>query len=116
ADGAEEFEVDDVAEPGSVLVIKDETHLRFADRPYDRRVAGIVSGASGRRPGIVLGPGREGVRVPVALFVRVNCKIDAFYVAVGAGDLLTTSATPGHAMRAEVGNQAHGSVIGKALC
>jgi hypothetical protein len=78
ADGAEEFEVeDDRAEPGSVLIIADESRLRLADRPYDRRVAGIISGAAGIRPGIVLGRGREGSRVPVALFGRVNCLVDA---------------------------------------
>lgn len=116
ADGAEEFEVDgDIPEPGSVLVIEDDTRLRLADRPYDQGVAGIVSGASGIRPGIVLGRGREGVRVPVALFGRVNCKIDASYGPVVAGDLLTTSETPGHAMRAEPDNRALGAVIGKAL-
>jgi hypothetical protein len=116
ADGAEEFEVDgDIPEPGSVLVIEDDTRLRLADCPYDQRVAGIVSGASGIRPGIVLGRGREGVRVPVALFGRVNCKIDASYGPVVAGDLLTTSETTGHAMRAEPDNRALGAVIGKAL-
>ena len=116
ADGAEEFEVEgDIPEPGSVLVIEDDTRLRLADRPYDQGVAGIVSGASGIRPGIVLGRGREGVRVPVALFGRVNCKIDASYGPVLAGDLLTTSETPGHAMRAEPDNRALGAVIGKAL-
>jgi hypothetical protein len=116
ADGAEEFEVDDNrAEPGSVLIITDETRLRLADCPYDRRVAGIVSGAAGIRPGIVLGRGRKGVRVPVALFGRVNCRVDASYGPVVAGDLLTTSETPGYAMRAEPGNRALGAVIGKAL-
>jgi hypothetical protein len=116
ADGAEEFEVDDDgAEPGSVLVIDDETRLRLADRPYDRRVAGIVSGAAGLRPGIVLGRRREGGRIPVALFGKVNCRIDASYGPVVAGDLLTTSETPGHAMRAKPGHRALGAVIGKAL-
>jgi hypothetical protein len=116
ADGAEEFEVDDDStEPGSVLVITDATRLRLTDRPYDRRVAGIVSGAAGIRPGIVLGRGREGVCVPLALFGRVNCKVDASYGSIIAGDLLTTSETLGHAMRAEPGNRALGAVIGKAL-
>jgi hypothetical protein len=116
ADGAEEFDVDDESvEPGSVLVIEAETRLRIADRPYDRRVAGIVSGGGGTRPGIVLGRNREGNRVPVALFGKVGCKVDAVYGAIAAGDLLTTSATPGHAMRAEPGECAHGTVIGKAM-
>jgi len=115
ADGAEEFEIEDDAEPGSVLVIGDEARLRVADRPYDRRVAGIVSGADGIRPGIVLGRSSDGHRVPVALFGKVNCRVDASFGSVGAGDLLTTSATRGYAMRAEPGGLAPGAVIGKAL-
>ncbi|HQR52090.1 MAG TPA: hypothetical protein PLZ79_02390 [Burkholderiales bacterium] len=116
ADGAEEFQVDDAdAPPGTVLVIRDESRLRISDRAYDRRVAGVISGAAGIRPGIVLGRGHEGHRVPVALFGRVNCLVDASYGAVEAGDLLTTSDTPGHAMRAHPGERALGALIGKAL-
>jgi hypothetical protein len=116
ADGAEEFEVcDPGVEPGTVLIIEDESRMRISDRAYDRRVAGIVSGAAGIKPGIVLGRGQSGVRVPVALFGKVNCRVDASYGAVAPGDLLTTSDTPGHAMRVEPGVPAVGTVIGKAL-
>ena len=115
ADGAEEFEVEDGAEPGAVLVIEDEARLRVADRPYDRRVAGIVSGADGIRPGIILGRSAVGNRVPVALFGKVNCLVDASFGPVRAGDLLTTSTTRGYAMRAVPGGLAPGAVIGKAL-
>jgi hypothetical protein len=118
ADGAEEFEIDEEVgpvEPGCVLVISDESRLRLADRPYDRRVAGIVSGAGGLRPGIVLGRSRGGRRVPVALFGKVNCKVDATEIPVLAGDLLTTSQTLGYAMRAEPDERASGALIGKAL-
>jgi hypothetical protein len=116
ADGAEEFDIaEEGAEPGSVLVIENETRLRIADRPYDRRVAGIVSGAGDLRPGIVLGRRPGGTRVPVGLFGKVNCMVDAGYGAISAGDLLTTSATRGHAMRAEPGAQAVGAIVGKAM-
>ena len=117
ADGAEEFEIDEEVgpvEPGCVLVIGDESRLRLADRPYDRRVAGIVSGANGL-PGIVLGRSPDGRRVPLALFGKVNGKVDATETPVLAGDLLTTSQTLGYAMRAEAGERATGALIGKAL-
>ena len=46
---------------------------------------------------------------------KVNCKVDAQYAAIEAGDLLTTSPSPGHAMKATDPAQAFGTVIGKAL-
>jgi hypothetical protein len=117
ADGAEEFEVaaEPGVEPGAVLVVGGDSTLRLTDRPYDRCVAGIVSGAGDLRPGIVLGRVPGGHKLPVALFGRVHCKVDATYAPIRPGDLLTTSATPGHAMRAEPGDRAVGSVLGKAM-
>jgi len=46
---------------------------------------------------------------------KVYCKVDASDVAVAIGDLLTTSSTPGHAMKAADQRRAFGAVIGKAL-
>jgi hypothetical protein len=45
----------------------------------------------------------------------VYCKVDAQYGSVEVGDMLTTSPTPGHAMRALDPLKAFGCVIGKAL-
>ena len=42
-------------------------------------------------------------------------KGDASFGAVATGDLLTTSATPGHAMKTGDALQAFGAVIGKAM-
>lgn len=117
ADCAEDFATapEQLIEAGDVLVIGDDARLVKSDRPYDRRVAGIVSGA-GTKPGIVLGrlPNGRG-RLPIALMGRVFCKVDADADPVRVGDLLTTAQTPGHAMRASDPMQAFGSVIGKAL-
>ncbi len=52
-------------------------------------------------------------RVPVAFSGIVQCKADASAGPIAVGDLLTTSPTPGHAMRAS--NPAPGTVVGKAL-
>lgn len=118
ADCAEEFEIASGGEmsPGTVMVIDDDGRLQPSARPYDRRVAGIVSGADGFRPAIVLGhrPG-ESHRLPIALTGRVACNVDAGHAPIQVGDLLTTSATFGHAMKAADPRRAFGAVIGKAL-
>jgi hypothetical protein len=54
-------------------------------------------------------------RKPLALLGKVYCSVDASYGAVQVGDLLTTSPTSGHAMKAADAAKAFGSVIGKAL-
>ena len=119
ADCAEEFELElelDAIEPGTVVVLSEGGRLQPSERDYDKRVAGVVSGAGDYRPGLTLdarATGRE--RVPVALMGKVFCRADARRGAIGVGDMLTTSATPGHAMKATDPLLSFGSVIGKAL-
>jgi hypothetical protein len=119
-DLAEPFDVrGDQAEPGMVVII-DPDHpgrLKVADQPYDARVAGVVSGAGGINVGMVLSrPGEvtEGSH-KVALTGRVFVLADAAYGPIEPGNLLTTSATPGHAMKASDREKAFGAVIGKAM-
>lgn len=87
---------------GAVMVI-DEEHpgqLKLSGRAYDTRVAGIVSGAKGIHPGISLH--QEGAMddgQDIALSGRVYVQADAAFGAITPGDLLTTSDTPGHAMK-----------------
>jgi hypothetical protein len=118
ADCAEDFDVDAAGMifPGTVLVIGEDSRLRPCESPYDRRVAGVASGGCGVRPGIVLDkhPVRSD-RVPVALNGKVYCSVDAQLAPINIGDLLTTSSTPGHAMKADDPFAAFGAVIGKAL-
>ena len=115
-DAAEEFEVDDEnVEPGSVMVIADEGRLAVSREPYDRRIAGVVSGAGDLKPGIVLDPGYGPMRRPVALAGRAYCRVDATAGPIAAGDLLTSSSKPGHAMKAQSPERAFGAVLGKAL-
>jgi hypothetical protein len=91
--------------------------LRVSTGAYDTAVAGIVSGANGVNVGLTLtqtGSVADG-ELPVAAAGRVWCYVDAdANGAVKAGDLLTTSSTPGHAMRAESG-KANGAILGKAM-
>jgi hypothetical protein len=118
ADCAEDFDIAGVeaAEPGTVMVLGEEGALKPSDRAYDKRVAGVVSGAGGYKPGIVLDKKpAPGNRSPIALLGKVYCKVDAGPAPVEVGDLLTTSDMPGHAMKASDPAKAFGSVIGKAL-
>jgi hypothetical protein len=119
ADLAEPFEFSggDVAK-GSVLVIDDEQpgKLKLSDRPYDTRVAGIASGANGVNPGISLH--QEGIMEGgqnLALSGRVYVLADATLGAIRPGDLLTTSGTPGHAMKVSKPGRAQGAILGKAM-
>ena len=118
ADCAERFDVDcgSSLEPGTVVVIDENGALRESTEAYDRRVAGVVSGAGDYRPALLLdnGPGREGC-APLALVGKVFCKVDATNAPVQFGDLLTTAQRPGHAMKASDPAKAFGAVIGKAL-
>ena len=52
---------------------------------------------------------------PVAMTGRVWCYVDASFGEVKPGDRLTTSSTPGHAMKADDAARAPGAVIGKAM-
>jgi hypothetical protein len=117
ADCAEEFDLaDDAAEPGTVMVLEADGTLRASDTPYDTRVAGVVSGAGAYVPGIVLDAQQpDSTRAPIALMGKTYCKVDAGETGIAAGDLLTTSAAPGCAMRVSDPARALGAVIGKAL-
>jgi hypothetical protein len=118
ADCAEEFDVaeDEGIEPGMVMVIDGASRLRAGAAPYDKRVAGVLSGAGDCRPGIILGRARRsGLRLPLALMGKTYCKVDARYAPIALGDLLTTSPTRGHAMKATEPARAFGAVLGKAL-
>ena len=101
--------------PGSVLIIDPDNpgKLTICDNPYDSKVAGIVAGARGHGSGVRLGPGQ--FDHDVALAGRVHCNVDATEAGVEPGDLLTTSATPGHAMKAADHGRAQGAILGKAM-
>jgi hypothetical protein len=119
ADCAEDFDIAEVhlAEPGTVMVLGEEDGVLHQSRQaYDKRVAGVVSGAGNYKPGIVLGKHQSrSDRKPIALVGKVFCKVDASHAQIEVGDLLTTSPTPGHAMKASDPLKAFGAVIGKAM-
>jgi hypothetical protein len=117
-DCAEEFDIAEAAEsePGMVMVLNQEGTLQPGQQAYDKRVAGVISGAGAYKPGVILDRrGSSEGRMPVALVGKVYCKVDAQYGSIETGDLLTSSPTPGHAMKASDPFKAFGAVIGKAL-
>jgi hypothetical protein len=118
ADLAEKFPTTETLEPGTVVEIDPDNpgHLRKARGAYNKRVAGVVAGANGLSKGIILGnlEGSED-HTPIAMSGRVWVHADATHEAIEPGDLLTTSDTSGHAMKASDPSRAHGAVIGKAM-
>lgn len=118
ADLVESFVAGDACEPGTVVVI-DEHHpgqLVASTTAWDRRVAGVVSGAGGVHPGLRLA--QSGVLegdTPVALSGRVWVKCSAENGAIAPGDMLVSASLAGHAMRADDPARGFGAVIGKAM-
>jgi|GEM_PF-1148192 len=116
-DYAEGFYVSDPAEikPGTVLIIDENNpgKLTVSHDAYDTRVAGIVAGANGLGSGVRLGVGEYDS--DVALAGRVYCRVDASAAGIRPGDLLTTSPTEGHAMKATDRDKAQGAILGKAM-
>lgn len=122
SDLSENFDIHSAAGeplPGMVVSIDPSRpgKLTVSSTAYDRTVAGVISGAGGIRTGLVMG--QEGSIAdgdhPVALSGRVWCLVDASFGAVKAGDLLTTSPTPGHAMVVRNHSKAQGAILGKAM-
>jgi hypothetical protein len=122
ADLAEPFpvRVDADLSPGTVVSIDPDNpgQLKMSTEAYDQKVAGVTSGANDLGPGLVMRNSEplDGEKsAEVALTGRVWCWCDAAYGQISVGDLLTTSDTPGHAMKVTDRGRSHGAVIGKAM-
>jgi hypothetical protein len=126
SDIAEPFDVapapaDTDVKPGMIVSI-DAAHvgkMRVSTEAYDRAVAGVVSGAGDVGTGLVLHqegmPAADGQH-PIALSGRVWVLVDADAGgAVHSGDLITTSPTAGHGMKAGDEARRPGAVVGKAM-
>jgi hypothetical protein len=99
-------------EPGDVLALDPDVtgSLHRADQMADATVVGVAMAFENGREG---DDGTTTSQALVALTGLVECKVDAGYGAIRAGDLLTSSPTPGYAMRAL--EPLPGTVLGKAL-
>jgi hypothetical protein len=122
SDLSEQFDIDgvkDAVKPGMLVSIdpKRPGKLLISNAAYDNKVAGVISGAGGVKPGMMMGQKgsvADGI-YPVALTGRVYCWADASTGAIQPGDLLTTSSVPGHAMKVSEHTRALGAIIGKAM-
>jgi hypothetical protein len=122
SDLSEQFDIETIgklAEPGMVVSIDPERpgRLKLSGKAYDKRVAGVISGAGGVKPGMLMGQrGSEADgELPVALVGRVYVWADATHSPIEPGDLLTTADRPGHAMRVDEVSRAAGAILGKAM-
>ncbi len=93
---------------GDVVTVTDAPAGKFvlAGKPFDRGVVGIIGGTpdvswTGQAPLVMAG-------------TITLCNVDASSVPIAVGDLLVSSATPGHAMRANE-TPPPGTVVAKAL-
>jgi hypothetical protein len=120
ADFAEMLPGREGLEPGDVLAIGPDGALTRSTAPYQDSLAGVYSTKPGLVGGAPDGESTEG-KVPLAVAGVVPVKVTDEGGPIGAGDALTSSSTPGHAMKAakvRVGGIAFypsGVVIGKAL-
>jgi len=120
-DLAENYVSDASLESADVVSLDPTTDcIVRSDKPNDALLVGIVSS----NPGFLLNVDHESEdakRFPIALCGRVPCKVVDENGAIKRGDLLTSSSTPGHAMRAEpieIGGEKvyrPGTIIGKAF-
>ena len=106
ADLAEYYSADADYEPGTVLIFGGEAELTVTAVSSDSRVAGVVT----TNPAYVMNASLEGTRACLALQGRIPVKVIG---TVRKGDMLTTSNTPGYAIKAM--NPTVGTIIGKAL-
>ncbi|MFH1684023.1 MAG: hypothetical protein ABIA67_03990 [Candidatus Margulisiibacteriota bacterium] len=97
---------------GDVVIIDpgDKNKVKLSNKPYDTLAAGIISTDPDYTMGANIKDGK-----PVALAGRVPCKVSAENGPIEIGDLLTTSSTPGHAMKVTDKMKAIGAMVGKAL-
>jgi hypothetical protein len=102
--------VSETVEAGDVLAFDPDSVglLRVAASMSDPAVVGVATAPSAGE-----GDGEGALHeVPVALTGLVDCKVDAGYGAIRTGDLLTSSPTVGHGMRAL--EALPGTILGKA--
>ena len=112
ADFADMFPAVQGLEPTDVLVISPDGKLARSAEACSTAVAGVYS----TNPGFLAGGGDDENmmgKVPLAMVGIVPVKVSAENGAISPGDLLTTSGTPGHAMKAT--DVQTGTIVGKAM-
>lgn len=104
-------------EPGDLLIVDTtgKRQMKLSTEPYSTLVAGIYS----TKPGVLATAHKMNEKaaneIPLAIVGIVPCKVSAENGPIQPGDLLVTSATPGHAMKGTDRARLVGAVVGKAL-
>ncbi len=122
SDLAELFDITDEREDkqAGMLVSLDPDNpgkLMLSKEAYDRKIAGVISGANGVKPGILMGQensiahGDELVTLSGRTYVKANTSNGA----INVGDFITSSKVSGQAMRATKRRKLRGAVIGKSM-
>lgn len=120
ADLAEKFKksVKYSLDPGTVAIFDDNGRVRPCNTCYDKRVAGIVSGANKVSAGLVLGEDFSSTSdedILIAMSGTSYCKVDANFGSIDVGDLITTSSTSGYGMKLTDSSKALGTIVGKSI-
>ena len=116
-------------EAGTVMVLTENGSLQTCYQVYDKKVAGIVSGAGGYKPAIVLNrqsqsenksqntkdENKNNQRLPIALMGKVFCKVDASTFFNRNWRFIDNIIHKRYAMKAEDLMKAFGAVIGKGI-
>ena len=104
--------------PGMLVSIAGEDgSLALTAKKRDKKVVGIVSGANGIETGLMMGQ-RGSIAdgdTPIALTGRTYVYATTENGAIEAGDFLTSSSTPGYAMKVKKHGKAKGAIVGKAM-
>jgi hypothetical protein len=122
SDLAELFEITGVSDrikPGMLVSLDrmEAGKLILTQSRYDTNIAGVISGANGIKPGILMGQqgtiasGEELVTISGRTYITCNTTGGPIRI----GDLLTSSNLPGEAMKAGKKRKARGAIIGKAM-
>jgi hypothetical protein len=104
--------------PGDVLVISPDSDraLVLSSDPYSTTVAGVYS----TKPGLLGSQHSQNatqpdIEIPLAVIGIVPCRAPTENGPIHRGDLLVTSSTPGHVMKATDRTRMLGAIVGKAL-
>jgi hypothetical protein len=108
-DVAEVVNSTDRLEKGEVAVISGDMKLDESQKAYDDAVAGIIS----TNPGVVLEDTRDGEKLALTGIVPV--KVTMENGPIEHGDMITSSSTPGKAMKCRNMEKCENAIIGKAM-
>jgi hypothetical protein len=104
-------------EPGDVLVLSaaEPTHVAKCSSAYSTCVAGVYA----TKPGVLLTTEPVDAdltgHVPMGVIGIIPTKVSGENGPIAVGDMLVTSATPGHAMKGDPDKLRFGTILGKAM-